>query len=64
MEIEIIGDAGTDPTDTPRDLSPDEAACIVAAGRLNGIKIHRQLTSSTLPAAIRAVDQLLAAVHS
>ena len=58
MQTEIIGDKGVDWTDNPRTLTTDEAAQIKAVGRLRGIKLHRQFTSSTLLAAKRAVEAL------
>ena len=58
MQIEIVGDKGIEWTDTPRALTDDEAAKIKAAGRLDGIKLHRQFTKSTLLAAKNAVEAL------
>ena len=49
---------GMDWTDNPRDVTREEAAQIKAVGRLDGIKLHRQLTNSTLSAAMRAVEKL------
>jgi len=61
MEMEIVGaDIATEWTDTPRALTDGEKHQVCAAGRLNGIKLHRQLTSSSLKAAISAVDAILA----
>lgn len=62
MSIEIVGaEIGTEWTDSPRDLTKDEAAQVVSAGRVRGVKLHRQLTHSMLAAAVRSVDQILAA---
>ena len=61
MEREVIGDVGTEWTDSPRDLSVIEAVAIRQAGRLEGVKLHRHLTNSTLAAAVRIVDAIQAA---
>jgi len=58
MKIEIIGDPGTEWTDTPRALTKNETDQIKAAGRLDGIKLHRQFTNSTLLAAKNAVEAI------
>ncbi len=61
MEIEVVLPDGYVPdTDTPRALTPSEVADIMQAGRLNGVKLHRRLTYSTLRAAVREVDAILA----
>lgn len=61
MEIEVVLPDGYVPdTDTPRALTLGEAADIIQAGRLNGIKLHRRMTRSTLRAAVREVDAVLA----
>ena len=54
MEIEtVLPDGYVPDTDTPRALTLGEAADIIQAGRLNGIKLHRRMTRSTLRAAVR-----------
>lgn len=59
MKTVIIGDQGVDWTDNPRPLTKDETAQIHAAGYgLEGIKLHRQFTNSTLRAALHAVKAL------
>ena len=61
MECEVIGDAGTEWTNSPRDLSANETAYILQASRLEGVRLHRHLTQSTLAAAVRIVDAIQAA---
>ena len=58
MQIEIIGDKGTEWTDSPRPVTQAEAAQIKAATRIDGIKLHRQFTNSTLRAAHIVVSEL------
>jgi hypothetical protein len=58
MKIEIIGDHGTEWTDAPRALTKDEIDQIKVVGRLDGIKLHRQFTNSTLLAAKNAVEAI------
>jgi len=58
METIVIGDAGVDWIDTPRALTNDETAAINAVGYLQGIKLHRQFTHSTLRAAVAAVKSI------
>jgi hypothetical protein len=57
MKIEIISKA-PEFTDHPRMLTEDERQRVRSASRLEAIKLHRQLTNSTLRAAIEAVDAL------
>jgi hypothetical protein len=58
MKTVIIGNPGIEWTDNPRALTKDEGDQIKALGRLDGIKLHRQFTSSTLLAANNAVAAL------
>jgi len=58
MNVEIVGDKGTEWTDNPRALTKDETAAINAAGYLEGVKLHRQFTNSTLAAAVSAVKSI------
>jgi hypothetical protein len=58
METEIIGDGGTEWTDTPRALTEDERNWMRIEPRLKAIRLHRELTNSTLAAAIAAVDEI------
>ena len=58
MQTVIIGDKGTEWTENPRTLTDDEATQIKAMGRLEAVKMHRQITSSTLRAALNAVSAL------
>ena len=58
MKVEIVGDPGPEWTDNPRKLDMSEAYEVVHLTRLEGIKRHRQLTRSTLAAAMREVDDL------
>jgi hypothetical protein len=69
MEFEVR-DEGTAWTDAPRTLSPHEVQQMkealqspqqghLAGGRIAAIRLHRQLTNSTLRAAIRCVDQII-----
>ena len=58
MEFKIIG--GMDNfTETPSDMTPEELAIVMDVKRLEAIKMHRQWTNSTMPAAIRCVDAAL-----
>lgn len=58
LEFQVVGDA-TPHTDTPRDMTDAEKAEVRRAGRLEGIKLHRAWTHSTLRAAIRRVEDVL-----
>ena len=58
MQTRVIGDQGTEWTDNPRVLASAEAEQIKAVSFLDGVKLHRQFTNSTLAAATRAVRQL------
>lgn len=58
MKFEIMGNPGKEWTDNPRALTKDETAQIKALGRLDGIKLHRQFTNSTLLAAKNAVEAI------
>lgn len=59
MEVEIIGSSGTEWTDNPRALTQNEIDQIAKVGRLEGIKLHRTFTQSTLAAAVREVNLVL-----
>jgi hypothetical protein len=58
MQTVVIGDQGTEWTDNPRDLMSFEVDKIKAISFLEGVKLHRQWTNSTLTAATRAVKAL------
>lgn len=66
MKTEIVGRAGRDWTDAPRALNDEELARVrdaaqdgfLKSGRLSAIKLYRELTDATLPAAVRFVDRL------
>ena len=61
MEFEVVLPKGyVEATNTPRQLTDTERQEIKAAGRLSGIKLHRQWTNSTLHVAILCVDTILA----
>lgn len=59
--------SGIEWTDKPRQLTENEKNNILYAmrtatsPRLVGIKLHRQITKSTLSAAVRVIDALMAA---
>jgi len=60
MKVEIIGNPGTEWTDNPRSLTKDEVNQIKALGYLDGVKMHRKLTKSTLSVAatiVRAIQK-------
>jgi hypothetical protein len=64
METEIIGEPGTAWTDAPRELTREERQEIAGLSRVDGVKLHRALTRSTLAAAVRVVDALQSAEES
>lgn len=68
-----IQSGGREWTSTPRDLTAHETASLIEAiklgrpgammssGRLHGIAVYREMTSATLPVAVRFVDDLIKA---
>lgn len=59
MQVEVVGDPGIEWTDNPRMLTQNEIDQIAKVGRLEGIKLHRTFTRSTLAAAAREVNLVL-----
>lgn len=59
MDVEIIGDSGTEWTDNPRALTQNEIDQIARVGRIEGIKLHRTFTQLTLKAAVRELNLIL-----
>lgn len=57
MEVDIQS-RGAQFTEEPRALTVYEAQRIRQSSRLDGVKLHREWTHSTLAAAVRVVDAL------
>jgi hypothetical protein len=58
MKVEVMGNAKTDLTNTPRDLTPEETTQITAIGRIAAVKLYREMTNATLAVALKNVDRI------